>query len=398
MRFTTKWVEHVKPHATDRKDYTEPGRPGFMLRVFPTGEKSYVYRYQANRQRRIFTIGPYPQVTIAEAHERYEAARKLVAAGADPIVEALDKKNEHFESATVGALIQEWQTRYADKERKRPEQCKALLDANVPTRFRQLKARDVKRRHVVKLLDEIVDRGAPAVATDVGQLLAQIFKWGVNRDIVEASPLVGMEKAGGKEKPRDRALTDTEIKTLWHRLDKCAMSEGIRIALRLILVTAVRRREIATAKWSDIADGVWTIPGEFVKSDKDCGKPHAVPLSPLASRLFDQLKILADDSVYVLPSAHWKTKVMSNLTERAITRAVRENETVFGIPHFTPHDLRRTARTGMARLGVSETIAERVINHIPDGMVKVYDLHDYLDEKRDALNKWTTHVETVVKL
>jgi integrase len=397
MRFTTKSIEHVKP-GTERADYTEDGRPGFMLRVHPSGEKSFVYRYQANRQRRIFTIGPFPQVTIAEAHERYEAARKLVATGGDPIVESLNKKNEHFEAATAGALIQEWQTRYADKQRKRPEQCKALLDANVPAPFRQLKARDVKRRHVVKLLDGIVDRGAPAVATDVGQLLAQIFKWGVNKGILEASPLVGMEKAGGKEKPRERTLTDTEVKSFWHRLDKCAMSEAIRVALRLILVTAVRRVEIATAKWSDIAGGVWVIPGEFVKGEKGSEKPHAVPLSPLASRLFDQLKVLAEDSVYVLPSAHWKTKVMSNLTERAITRAVRENEQAFELPHFTPHDLRRTARTGMARLGVSETIAERVINHIPDGMVKVYDLYDYLEEKRDALNKWATHVEAVVKL
>jgi integrase len=88
---------------------------------------------------------------------------------------------------------------------------------------------------------------------------------------------------------------------------------------------------------------------------------------------------------------------MSSLTERVITRAVRENESVFGIPHWTPHDLRRTARTGMARLGVPETVAERVINHMPDGTVKVYDLHTYLDEKRDALNKWAAHVESVVK-
>ena len=393
MRFTTTWIEKLKPDST-RADYTETSRAGFMLRVFPTGEKSFVYRYQRDGGRRIVTLGPFPQVSLAEAHDRYEAARKEVASGGDPVALAAEKKQEHFEAATVGALIEEWQTRYADKERKRPEQCKALLDANVPAVFRKLKAKEVKRRQVVKLLDDIVDRGAPAVATDVGQLLAQIFKWGVNRDIVEASPLVGMDRAGGKETPRDRTLTDSEIKAAWHRLDKCAMAEAIRVALRLILVTAVRRVEMATAKWTDIADNIWTIPGEFSKS----GKPHAVPLSPLAVRLFDQLKVLAEDSEFVLPSAHWKTKVMSSLTERAITRAVRENESVFGIPHFTPHDLRRTARTGMAKLGVAETVAERVINHVPDGMVKVYDLHTYIDEKRDALNKWAAHVESVTKL
>jgi integrase len=391
MRFTTKWIDHLEPR-TARKDFTEAGRPGFMLRVFPTGEKSFVYRYPANGRRRILTIGPFPQVSIADAHERYEAARRLVAAGTDPALDALIKKNEQFEAATVGALIQEWQTRYADKERRRPEQAKALLDANVPALFRQLKARDVKRRHVVKLLDPIVDRGARTVATDVGQLLAQIFKWAVNRDIVEASPLVGMDKAGGKEVPRERALTDDEIRSVWHRLDQCAMSEAIRVALRLILVTAVRRVEMATAQWSDIDDGVWIIPGEYSKS----GKPHAVPLSPLSIRLFDQLRILAGGSAFVLPSAHRKTKVMSSLTERAITRAVRENETAFGIPHFTPHDLRRTARTGMAKLGVPETIAERVINHVPDGMIKVYDVHTYLEEKRTALDKWGTYVEQLV--
>jgi integrase len=392
MKFTTTWIEKLKPDSEDRVDYTETNRAGFMLRVFPSGEKSFVYRYTLAGARRIFTIGPFPHVSLADAHERYAAARKVVADGADPVALADEKKQEQFEASTVGALIDEWQTRYANKERKRPEQCKALLDADVPAWFRKLKARDTKRRQVIKLLDGIVDRGAPAVATDVGQLLAQIFKWGVNRDIVEASPLVGMDKAGGKETPRDRTLTDEEVKAVWHRLDKCAMAECIRVALRLILVTAVRRIEIATAKWSDMSDGIWTIPGEYSKN----GKPHAVPLSPLATQLFDQLQVLADDSEFVLPSAHWKTKVMSSLTERAITRAVRENESVFGMPHWTPHDLRRTARTGMARLGVPETVAERVINHMPDGMVQ-YDLHTYLDEKRDALNKWAAHVESVVK-
>jgi integrase len=393
VKFTDTWIRKLKPPPA-RKDYTETNRPGFMLRVFPSGAKTFRYRYEMDAERRVFTIGPYPQMDLETAHERYEAARKLVATGTDPIAVAADQKQEHIEAATVGALIQEWQTRYADKERKRPDQCKALLDANVPASFRKVKAKSVRRRQVVKLLDSIVDRGAPAVATDVGQLLAQIFKWGVNKDIVEASPLVGMEKAGGTETPRERSLTDAEVKAVWHRLDKCAMAECIRIALRLILVTAVRRIEIATAKWTDIADNIWTIPGEISKT----GKPHAIPLSPLAIRLFDQLKVLADGSEFVLPSAHWKTKAMSSLTERAITRAVRENESVFGIPHWTPHDLRRTARTGMAKLGIAEAVAERVINHMPEGMVRVYDLHHYLDEKRDALNKWATHVEAVMKL
>jgi integrase len=396
MRFTTTWIEKLKPGSV-RADYTETSsteRSGFMLRVFPTGEKSFVYRYTRAGKRRIYTLGPFPLVSLAEAHERHAVALKIVDDGGDPIAMAAERKQEHFEAATVGALIQEWQTRYADKERKRPEQCKALLDANIPAVFRKLKAKEVKRRQVIKLLDAIVDRGAPAVATDVGQLLAQIFKWGVNRDIVEASPLVGMDRAGGKEISRDRTLTDAEVSMVWHRLDNCAMVEAIRIAIRMILVTAVRRVEIATAKWADIADDVWTIPGEYSKSQK----PHAVPLSPLAVRLLEQLKVLAGESQFVLPSFHRKKKQWQSLTERAITRAVRENETVFGIPHFTPHDLRRTARTGMAKLGVPETIAERVINHIPPGIVKVYDLHSYLDEKRDALNKWAAHVESVTQL
>jgi integrase len=122
-----------------------------------------------------------------------------------------------------------------------------------------------------------------------------------------------------------------------------------------------------------------------------------VPLSPLALELLKQLKVFARGSDFVLPSYHRKTKQFRHVDERSITRAIRENEPVFGLPHFTPHDFRRTARTHMARLKVPQEVAELVLNHKKKEMVAVYDQWEYLEEKREALNKWAAHIEQVIR-
>lgn len=366
-----------------------------MLRVFPTGEKSFLYRYQLAGTRRVLTLGSYPSVSLAEAHRRYEAARSHVRDGRDPAAIKRTAQALEAHACTVAQIVEEWHTLYSITHRKRPAEAKALLTKNLPLKFLSRKAKDVTKRDVIEVLDPILHRGAPSTATDVGSLLKQIFAYAVDRDRISASPLVTLKKHGGKEKPRKRWLTDEEIAIVWHQLDVCAMQEFMRAALRLTLVTAQRRIEIATMRWSHIdSKNVWTIPEEIAKN----GEPHMVPLSALALRLLAQLKIFAKDSEFVLPSYHRKTKSFRSLTERALTRAVRENEEVFGISHFTPHDFRRTARTNMGRMKVPMEVAELVLNHKKSGMAEVYDQWEYLEEKRDALDKWAAHIESVAKL
>jgi integrase len=400
MRFTVTWIEKLKPAKT-RRDFTETNRPGFMLRIEPTGTKKFYYRYQRAAKRIPLELGTYPETSLDAAHRRYERAREIFDSGEDPATVFNAEREAASAAGTVDELLAEWYARYALKKRRRPEAAKGLLDANIPASFRKWKAKDITRRQCVTLIDGIADR-SEAVAKDVYALLRQIFAFGVERDLIPASPLVALKPPGGREEPRTRVLSDSEIATVWTKLADCQMSERIRLALKFLLLTAQRRGETSLARWSDIdfAAKVWTIPAEHAKTRNSQPGAHLVPLSAPAISILDQLKKLQDDdkqdSELIFPTAHSKVKAGAPMTERAITRAVRENEDKFAIPHFTPHDFRRTARTTMARLGVPDTVAELVLNHKLRGMVAVYNKYGYLDEKRQALELWASHVESVL--
>jgi integrase len=125
-------------------------------------------------------------------------------------------------------------------------------------------------------------------------------------------------------------------------------------------------------------------------------EPHAVPLSPFALELLGQLKALTGEGIYVLP-AHVDKKKNRSYSERVLSRAVRQNEDHFGIEHFTPHDLRRTAASFMTKIGVPRLHVEKVLNHSTGDIAEVYDRHDYLPEKRAALDRWSAHLTEITE-
>jgi integrase len=205
---------------------------------------------------------------------------------------------------------------------------------------------------------------------------------------------------GGDERPRDRVLTAEEVRGFWTKLDTADMAEPTRLALKLLLVTAQRRGELTFAKWShfNVDDKLWTIPVELLKSSharRSTPEPHQVPLSPLALDLLGKLKALSGSSPFVLPARADKRKKRS-YSARVLSRAVRENAKHFGIKHFTPHDLRRTAASFMTKLKVPRLHVEKVLNHSTRDIAEVYDRHDYLAEKRAALERWAEHLQTVI--
>jgi integrase len=361
-------------------------------------------------------------MTLEDAHEEHAAARKLLSRGLDPIEEREHRKHEHeaaekqqaYESGTVGELYREWMTRKVEKERKRPEQVRRYFTSEVLPQWEARRAREIRKRDVVLLLDAIVDRGSPVTANRLHALLAQMFAWGVNRDLIEASPCVGIDRPGGDEQPKERKLTDDEIRAFWFGLDsdEAKISKPVRLALKLILVTAQRPGEVAGAAWSEIDEKqtLWTIPAERSKN----ARAHEVPLSSLAVELLDELYAVTEPritkkrkeplprSAFVLPAAHVERKAGEPLSVRALSRALHNNvkdETgkLFGIESFTPHDLRRTAASHMTALGILRLHVAKVLNHSDEGITgKVYDQHDYAKEKKLALETWAQHLQSII--
>ncbi|MCH8998034.1 MAG: phage tail assembly chaperone [Proteobacteria bacterium] len=190
-------------------------------------------------------------------------------------------------------------------------------------------------------------------------------------------------------------LSDDEIVTFWHGLRDARMTETIRLALKLQLVTAQRRGEVIGAEWSELdrENGVWTIPAHKAKNRE----LHVVPLAPFALSLLDAIKENAGDSPFLFPS-HIDIKP---ITPVAVSHALRKNcgkngKEKIGVADVTPHDLRRSAATRMAALGVDRTVLARVLNHVDRSVTGRYDAYSYLDEKRAALERWGRKLEAII--
>jgi integrase len=221
----------------------------------------------------------------------------------------------------------------------------------------------------VLLLDKIVDRGAPVMANRVCALLAQMFGFGVERGMLDASPFISLPRPGGTEKSRNRKLDDRELRIFWRKLTSSSLSAEVRIALKLILVTAQRPGEVALAAREefDLENRLWTIPPERSKN----GKPHPVPLSDLALTLLYHLRRRFGETQYLIPSRCWRARNGAPITVRALSQGIRDREAHFGIPHFTPHDLRRTAASLMTAAGVPRLHVEKVLNHTIDDVAEL---------------------------
>ena len=284
-------------------------------------------------------------------------------------------------------------TRHVQPSRKRPEYAQRILNASALKHWKGRDARTITPPEVLEVLDTIVDAGSPVMANRTAALLGQLFKYGIHRRIVADSPVKLLYRPGGKEKSRERALTDAELKALLS-IDPHERWERFHHAINLLLLTGLRRSELALGTWKeiDLQNAIWTIPGDRTKT----GKALALPLSDWAVEELRALKREAEGSPWLFPSEEDK-KVPADpkLLTRNMARAQERFLTKHGIEGFTLHDLRRTCRTGLARLKIQPHIAERVLGHAQEKIAGTYDLHDYLDEKREALNKWAQHLRKI---
>jgi integrase len=446
---TATWLESRKEprnRPSQRYDETVDGREGLMVRVFPSGTVSFRFRYTLGGKRQVMVLGEFGPggLTLADAFDEHHRAQRELERGLDPIDERRKRqqaeqraRDERAGAGTVADLVEQFvhrklraerwdedrqawvrDERNKTKARKRPEAAAALLGyfpgeakagkgrdrtkkATLISKHGKLNARDLTKRQLIALLDEMVDRGAPVSANRTYALLKQFFNWAAAKDLLAASPMAGIERPGGDETPRERVLNADEINAFWNKLPDTDMAKPTELALKLLLVTAQRRGELTFAKWShfDLDAKLWTIPVELLKTShtkRTKPQPHAVPLSSLAISLLEELKTLTGAGIYVLPAYVDKTKNRS-YSERVLSRAVRENAEDFGIKHFTPHDLRRSAASFMTKLGVPRLHVEKVLNHSTGDIAEVYDRHDYLPEKRAALEKWAKRLAEIIE-
>ncbi len=387
--FTDRYLAALKPRAA-RYAVLDPRRRGLLVRVSPKGAKTFYFRYKRGGCAVLVMIGLYPAISLQEAYEahaelvkrlnRGENLRTIQNAGFRNRGTALPAAEADL---TVGELADEFLNRYLYRERKNPREAELILQANIVRHWRTRSAKGITRRDGILLLDKVVDRGSPVMANRIGALMAQMFRFGVERGMLDASPFVAMTRPGGSERSRRRRLNEAEIRIFWKKLTRSTLSPEVRSALKLILATAQRPGEVALAAWSefDIKNRVWAIPAERSKN----GQPHVVPLSDLALNLIRHLRRRFGETPYLIPSRCWRARHSGPITVRSLSQGIRDRRAHFGIPGFTPHDLRRSAASLMTASGTPRLHVEKVLNHTIDDVAEIYDRHDYFDEKRIAI-------------
>jgi integrase len=221
------------------------------------------------------------------------------------------------------------------------------------------------------------------LANRAHSIARKLFGWAVEQEIIEVSPLVGL-KVPAEESTRDRILTDQELRVVWRAAGQMGVYGSL---VQLLILTGQRRGEIAGLTWSevDLDKRLISLPRERVKNDH----AHEIPLSPQAVDLIEALPRKSER--YVLSLRGGPIGGFGKLKARL--------DKACGVTDWVLHDLRRTAASGMARLGVALPVIEKILNHVSGsfaGVVGIYQRHDFAGEKRAALEKWADHVSTIV--
>jgi integrase len=376
---TVRTVESVKPGPA-RQEIPDRHLPGLYLIVQPSGHRSWAVRYRSGNRSRKHTLGPYPALDLKAARTFAGKALRAVAEGRDPGHEKIQARA--LQPDTVETVIQLFIERHCLRT-NRPRtvtETKRLLHRHVLPRWRNRLLRDITRRDVLDLLDDIVDAGAPIEANRVLSATRKMFNWSLQRDILSASPCVGV-KAPSAECPRDRVLSDEELRNVWHAADRLGGPFGALV--KLLILPGQRRAEVGGMRWSEIDGELWTLPASRTKN----GRKHDVPFGRIALDILASLPRIGD---FVFGATGARPASDYAQRKRRLDALLPAD-----MPPWRLHDLRRTVASGLARLGVSLPTIERLLNHSSGsfaGIVGVYQRHDFAAEKKQAAEAWGRHV------
>ena len=380
--FTDKTIKNLKPKD---KPYRLVEARGFCVRVLPSGTKSFGYRFTLGGKKQELSLGVYPEVSLKTAREKYQAAYTKLQNGIDPrYVEPIPTLPENNTFKHFSDLFLAW-----SEQHHSPALYKIntySLNNDVLPFWKDTPLLEIRRRDAIVLLERVALRSKGQVS-NVQRAARGVFQHAVDRDYTEYNPLLGLTKVvpALKYKPRTRVLSDLELKAIWSVLPA---------HLKLILVTAQRPGEVAGMHSQEIqvgtgnplcttcrGCGLWTLPEERTKS----GKVHLVYLTASA------LKLIAPTDTHIFPSPKPDRPVARLALSRYVLRAK-----YFNLPRWTPHDLRRTARTIMERIGILEVHSEAILAHGKKGMNKVYNQYEYQQEKAEALIRWEGELLRIV--
>ncbi|HEX2431164.1 MAG TPA: tyrosine-type recombinase/integrase [Aestuariivirgaceae bacterium] len=397
MRFTSRWIEGIR--VAERTDFVDADNPGLLLRVTPHGTKSwaYLYRRKADGRRRMLTLGTFPDMGLKDARMAMIGRRKAISDGADPAGDVAELKKVE----TVDELIDRFLKDYANLGPRWRTELARMFAKDVRPAIGSSRVTAIRRADILAILNAIKDRGGKGVSANrTLAALRKLFNWAVSEGYLEASPASNIPQRV-KEEARDRALSESEIRSFWTGLDSADMTPAMKLALRLALVTGQRIGEICSATWAevDLDKAEWVIPASKTKSKRE----HMVPLSPLAVDLFREAVAFPNGNLVINIAPIFPARRIRHIDRHYVAVTMRQSLPVLGLHDnpATPHDLRRTVASQMAAMGIAENIVARVLNHSSEiGKTitgRVYIRHSFAAEKRHALDAWAQRLQEIIE-
>lgn len=396
FKLTKASVDRLAANAVDTIHWDSELK-GFGVKITPRGRKVFVVQYRpagSVGNARKFTIGTHGEFAVEQARRKAHEVIAAKANGEDP-----QQVKRHAKRRIAADRFTDALDRFIEQhvmQIRSAQETQRILRREFASCWRSRSVHDVTKADIIEILDGIVERGSPVMANRALAAIRKFFNWSISKAILEASPCAGVT-AFWKESARDRVLTDDELRLVI----LAARRDGFPFGgiVEMLALTGQRREETARMAWGqiDLKNAVWTIPSENAKN----GKAHSVHLSEAAQRLIADAPELGE----LVFSTDGKTvfqgwsRAVHRLKAAMLEIRCQEPKRLGGsdqrIPDWRLHDLRRTVVSGMAGLKVPPHVADKILNHRSgaiSGVAAVYQRHEFLEDRKIALNIWGNHV------
>lgn len=420
------------------------GHGSLVARITPSGERLFYFRYSNSSSERVtYPIGTYSRngsegtMSLAEAGQRAkelaglhktgirdirehltaEKVSRIAARDAEVVRLSSEKIAIEAEQArqaarkSVTELFEHWAKVDLINRKDKGAEVRRMFEKDVLPVLGSLAVADIKKSHITVVTDAMLARGVNRAAKIAFSLMRQMFRFAVDRDLIEYDPTASIRKAkiGGKDVERDRVLSDEEIRTLAKLAPEAGLLPSTEAAIWIALSTCCRIGELLGARWEhlNLMKGSWLIPAENSKN----GKPHSITLSPFAVRQFENVRAHNGNSAWCYPNTDDSGPVCSKTVTKQLgdrqrqpdqgtmsRRSAKAQALLLPGGKWTPHDLRRTGATVMTALGVLPEVAERCLNHTEENKVKrTYQRHSYTNEMSEAWNRLGAHLDLATR-
>ncbi|EME2729920.1 tyrosine-type recombinase/integrase [Proteus mirabilis] len=381
------------------KLYKVSDRDGLYVAVTKSGVISFRYDYRFNGRRETVTFGRYSAdgITLAEARAELIEAKRLLNAGISPA----SNKRDGIESKKIGTVFKDYtvnflrDAQYADSTRAMKE---AIIEKEIYPVFGKLQLEEITTPRLRALCEKIKDRGAKATALQVREIVGSVFTYAIDRGYEISNPADAIKASSiGTFQARERAMSPKEIGILFRELENYSCYPTLKLAVKFVLLTLVRKSEFIHATWDEIdfKNRQWVIPKGRMKGRKE----HVIYLSDQAMDILTGMKVCAMGSDYLMPGRYDIKKPLSNAALNNVIDGTvkRINEKGIEFEPVTVHDLRRTASTLLHEAGYNSDWIEKCLAHVQNGVRAVYNKAEYAEQRRNMLQEWADMVDEWIK-